>query len=213
MHGFATGPIIWKDQVRGFAKDYKVVTDIERLDHSTDVYVVGWSMGGWKALDLFAEHRQEIRGLVLVSAFPKYVKSADYPCGAPLALLKRLEKKFLTDYKQGMNYFYDLIFKDKQSHHLIDHLPVPERGDLEKWFKRLEHDDLRGLLPTINVPVLLIHGDKDPIVSAQTATYMKDRIKESDLHLLAGVGHAPFLEDKERFNKLLRDFISKHEKY
>lgn len=81
IHGFATGPLIWQAQIKEFSRDFKVVSDIEQIDHNSDVFIVGWSMGGWKALDLWQEHHQKIKGLVLVSAFAKYIQSDDYPLG------------------------------------------------------------------------------------------------------------------------------------
>ncbi len=211
IHGFATGPEIWKEQIEEFSRDFKVAGDLEQIDHLSDLFIIGWSMGGWKALDLWQEHHQKIRGLVLVSAFARYVESDDYSCGTPLALLQKLERKFIADYETGMHYFYDLIFKDKKQHYLIDQLPVPEKQDMIGWFDRLRNDDKRDLLPKINIPVLLICGDQDPIVSLATAEYMQERIKNSELLVFPGVGHAPFLEEKEKFNQCLRNFISRYE--
>ena len=200
IHGFATGPEIWQQQTKEFGQ----VTDLESADN---LIIVGWSMGCWKALELALEYHHKVKGLVLVSGFAKYVKGDDYPYGTPLALLKKLEKRFLADYKQGMTYFYDLIFKDKTNHHLIDQLPKPEKADLEKWFSRLEHEDLRPHLPRINIPTLIIHGDQDPIVSGQSAEYLRKNIKNSRLIVFHRTGHAPFLEQAEEFNRLLKNFI------
>lgn len=210
IHGFATGPSVWKEQIKEFSKDYDVSTELEQIDCSNDIFMVGWSMGGWKALDIWEEHHRKIKGLILVSAFPKYVKSSDYPCGTSLALLRKLENKFLTDYKSGMYYFYDLIFKDKKQHYLIDELPVPPKEDLIHWFQKLREEDKRNLLPRINTAVLIIQGDKDPIVSMATAQYLCSKIKKSELRIFPGSGHAPFLEQGEKFNQILRDFLAKN---
>jgi len=155
IHGFATGPEIWREQIKEF-------DSVFNIDQAEELVVVGWSMGGWKAIELCLEHPQKVKGLVLVSSFAKYVKSADYPAGVPLPLLRKLEKRLLNDYKAGMTYFYDLVFKDKSQHCLIDRLPVPTREDIQRWFLRLEFDDFRPLLSKINTPTLIIHGDQRP---------------------------------------------------
>jgi pimeloyl-ACP methyl ester carboxylesterase len=209
IHGFATGPHIWEAQIKEFSKDFDVAFEVEKVDHTKDVIVVGWSMGGWKALDLFAEKHLKIRGMVLVSAFVKYVKSDDYPCGTSLSLLRKLEKKFMGDYKEGMHYFYDLIFKDKGRHKLIDLLPPPEKEDIIRWFDKLRNEDKRDLLPKIDIPVLIIQGEKDPIVSPDAAKYLKEKIKDSELHIFPGAGHASFLDEEVKFNRYLRDFLNK----
>ena len=200
IHGFATGSDIWRKQIKEFGQ----VTDIEQADA---LVIVGWSMGGWKAIELCLEHPSKVKGLVLVSSFAKYVQSADYPCGTPSALLHKLKKRFLTDYRTGMTYFYDLVFRDKNQHHLIEESPVPEKSEIDAWFRRLEQDDLRPLLPRIKVPTLIIHGDQDPIVSGQSAEYLRKNIKNSRLIVFHGTGHAPFLEQTEEFNRLLKNFI------
>ena len=211
IHGFATGPSIWQAQIDEFSKEFKVVTDVEQIERESDVFVVGWSMGGWKALDVLQEQHLKIKALILVSAFAKYVKSDDYSCGTPLALLRKLEKKFMTDYKEGIGYFYDLMFKDKKMHSLIDQLPVPEKKDIEKWFDKLRNEDKREFLSKINVPVLIVQGDQDQIVSPDAAAYMKEKIKNCELYIFPGVGHAPFIEEEERFSAILKEFIKNHE--
>lgn len=211
IHGFATGPAIWQGQIDELSKYFKVITAVERIDPGSDVFIIGWSMGGWKALDLLREQHLKIKGLILVSAFAKYIKSDDYLYGTPLALLRKLEKKFMTNYKEGLRYFYDLMFKDKKMLSSIDQLPIPEKNDIEKWFDKLRNEDKREFLPKINIPVLIVQGDQDPIVSPASALYLKERIRNSEMHIFPGAGHAPFFEEKEKFNSILKDFIRKHE--
>lgn len=212
IHGFATGPSIWKGQADELSKEFEIAADVEHLDHTKDVFIIAWSMGGIKALDLWEEHHLKIRGLVLVSSFAKYVKSADYPCGTSPSLLRKLEKKFMGDYKAGMHYFYDLIFKDKKMHKLIDKLPPPEKEDIIRWFDKLRNEDKRNLLAKIDIPVLIVQGDQDSIVDPASAKYLHERIKGSELVIFSGAGHTPFLEEREKFNSTLKEFLNKHGK-
>jgi non-heme chloroperoxidase len=210
IHGFATPSQVWQSQIQEFSRDFEVIADPSEIDRYQEVFLVGWSMGGWRALDLWQENQKRIKGIVLVSAFAKYVQSDDYPCGTPLALLQKLEKRFLSDYRTGITYFYDLIFKDKNQHYLIEKLPVPDKIKLKWWFYKLRDVDKRDVLPQINVPVLIIQGDSDKIVSPASAMYLKEKIKNSEVHTLPNVGHAPFFEEKEKFNLILKEFLMKH---
>jgi pimeloyl-[acyl-carrier protein] methyl ester esterase len=203
IHGFATGPGIWQKQISAFEN---ATTDLSAIDSLDAVVLVGWSMGGLKALDVWQAYPNKVKGLVLVSSFPKYVKSPDYPFGTPEVLLNRLENKFLADYKTGMRYFYGLMFKHKQQLEMIDQLPVPEKKEIEKWFNKLRNEDKRDLLKQINIPVLIIHGNQDLIVDPQTAYYLKEHIKNAQLEIFPGAGHVPFIEEPGRFNLILRDF-------
>ncbi|MDI6732089.1 MAG: alpha/beta fold hydrolase [Candidatus Margulisbacteria bacterium] len=207
IHGFATGPSIWQKQIEVFLKDYRVILDQEQIKPNDELYIIGWSMGGWKAIELLFELRQKVSGLILVSAFAKYVQGNDYPYGQPLALLQKLERRFLIDYKLGMHYFYNLIFPDKDQQRIIDALPPPEKKDLLRWFEKLRLEDKREFLPRVNVPTLIIQGDKDPIVTVKSARYLQQSIPGSKLEIFGGVGHAPFLEQPDKFNACLKDFV------
>jgi pimeloyl-ACP methyl ester carboxylesterase len=55
-------------------------------------------------------------------------------------------------------------------------------------------------------PVLLIWGDRDPIVTVANARAMHERLADSRLELLPGVGHTPMVEAPDEFNRLLLDF-------
>ena len=207
IHGFATGPSIWRGQVEAFSKDYRIILNQEQIKPDDELYIIGWSMGGWKAIELLFELKQKVAGLVLVSAFAKYVQGDDYAFGQPMALLQKLEKRFMKDYKAGMHYFYDLIFHDKSQHPLIDLLPPPDETGLKRWFEKLRMEDKRSFLQKINVPTLIIQGDKDPIVSVESAHYLQKSFPNARLEVLNGVGHAPFLEQPNVFNEKLHRFI------
>jgi len=210
IHGFATGPAIWGGQARELSGNYRVIFSAEEIDHSDTLYIIGWSMGGWKAIDLYLEHPSRVKGLILVSAFAKYLKSDDYPFGTSPALLKRLEGRFKADYRSGLDYFYGLLFSDQKWHALANELPPPEKEDIDRWFDKLKNEDKRNVLPEIKVPALLIHGDRDEISPPGNSRFMHEKIPGSRLTILEGVGHAPMVEAPALFNAGLRGFIEEN---
>jgi pimeloyl-ACP methyl ester carboxylesterase len=90
-------------------------------------------------------------------------------------------------------------------------LPVLDKETAFQQLERLRIDDMRGNLSQIQVPVLLIHGDKDQICLPEASKYMHEKIPGSDLQIFQGAGHVPFLEDADEFNLRVRNFINKHE--
>jgi len=70
--------------------------------------------------------------------------------------------------------------------------------------RSLANDDL---LPTLTTPVLITHGELDDIVLVEAAKYHAELIDHAQLSLYANVGHAPFWEDSDRFNRELYDFV------
>jgi pimeloyl-ACP methyl ester carboxylesterase len=67
--------------------------------------------------------------------------------------------------------------------------------------------DLRDVLPTISVPTLLLHGERDRRSPLSVATEMQAQIPGSRLVLLSGVGHASNVEAPEAFNAEVRTFL------
>lgn len=59
------------------------------------------------------------------------------------------------------------------------------------------HDDL---LPTLQMPVLVLHGTEDSVVDVSAARHAADLLSgDVDVDLWEGAGHAPFVEDPARF--------------
>ena len=69
-----------------------------------------------------------------------------------------------------------------------------------------EHD-LRDVLPRIEVPTLLLYGDRDVRSPLKVAEEMHAQIPGSRLVVMPGVGHACDLEAPERFNAEVRGFL------
>ncbi|MGB5411835.1 MAG: alpha/beta hydrolase [Woeseiaceae bacterium] len=49
--------------------------------------------------------------------------------------------------------------------------------------------DRTALLATIEVPVLVIHGEEDPLIPAECGRHTAQCIKNADLHVFPGMGH------------------------
>jgi pimeloyl-ACP methyl ester carboxylesterase len=67
--------------------------------------------------------------------------------------------------------------------------------------------DLRQLLPSITVPVLLIYGQDDQRAPGAVAAQLHVAIRGSQLVVLPGVGHAVNVEAPEEFDAAARTFL------
>jgi pimeloyl-ACP methyl ester carboxylesterase len=72
--------------------------------------------------------------------------------------------------------------------------------------------DLRDMLPTIDIPTLLLYGDADTRAPLQVAEGLRVAIRGSRLVVLSGVGHVSNIEDAERFNAEVRKFLRSHDR-
>ena len=162
------------------------------------------------ALRLSQQYPDKVKGLILVSAFARYLEDKDYPCGTPLALFRKLEKKIHSNYREGVDYFYRLVSGGDKPQPMLQALPLPEPAEIERDLGILQKEDLRAILPTIKVPVILMHGARDQVVSLESSRYLNKMLPGSKLIIFDKSGHAPFLDEAGKFNLSLRDFIKKH---
>jgi pimeloyl-ACP methyl ester carboxylesterase len=77
-------------------------------------------------------------------------------------------------------------------------LKVPARVWQETFAALLEYDD-RGELGRVAAPVLLIHGDADPLVTTTMQDDLARRFPYVERTRYAGVGHTPRWEEPARF--------------
>ena len=71
--------------------------------------------------------------------------------------------------------------------------------------------DQRDLLPHITVPTLLVWGEHDARSPLTVARELERAIPDAELVVIPGCGHVSNLEEPERFNEVVRDFVRAHE--
>jgi pimeloyl-ACP methyl ester carboxylesterase len=75
------------------------------------------------------------------------------------------------------------------------------------WTKDLR--ELESVLPKLaNIPTLLIWGREDPAVYASSAERLANYFPKSKLIIFPGVGHLPYEECPEEFNRALIEFLT-----
>lgn len=155
-------------------------------------HVLGLSFGSGLALELFRWHPTMPRTLILASAYAGWTGSlpADVVRQRKQQMLRRVElpaDEFAREWIPS-------LLSESPPHELVEELttilsdfhPAGQMALLRAGFA--EHD-VRDVLPRINVPTLLLYGDKDVRSPLQVAEEMHARIPGSKLVLLPGVGH------------------------
>ncbi|HKW65692.1 MAG TPA: alpha/beta hydrolase [Terriglobales bacterium] len=76
---------------------------------------------------------------------------------------------------------------------------------------RCWREDMRKLeaaLPRIaGIPTLLMWGSRDRVISPRTAAQLQRQFRDCRLLMLEGVGHLPYEETPEEFNRAVLDFL------
>ena len=196
-----------------FADDIKVVLD--KLDIK-DAVIGGHSMGGAIVLHYVAKYNSEhVSKMALFSAAaPCHTKKPDYPYpfftkeditqwvelnnNDRPALLAAIGERFTlspTSLSPGIAAWLGGIEMQSSAY------------AMEQALIALRDEDLRGDLPKIKIPTLILHAKQDKIVAYALAEQMNKGIAGSKLVPFEKSGHASFVEEKDKFNEELIKFI------
>jgi pimeloyl-[acyl-carrier protein] methyl ester esterase len=187
----------------------------ERLDLN-EALLVGWSLGSQAAMASFPMLRKRLSGLILVGATARFTTTGGYPHGLPAEELRGMEIRLKRSYEKTMGEFFRSMFAQgelsAEREELIDREimaegRLPEPSVARAGLAVLASADLREMLPEIDRPVLLIHGDKDEICPPEAARDLAKHLPKARLLEFAGAGHAPPLSRPVEFNAHIREFF------
>tara|TARA_Y100001970_G_scaffold282118_1_gene394315 strand:+ start:506 stop:1363 length:858 start_codon:yes stop_codon:yes gene_type:complete len=82
--------------------------------------------------------------------------------------------------------------------------------DVSKMNSTLVKKAVKSLLPR-NIPCLVVWGVEDPYVPVKYAEAQKEFFPEAEVILFEDSGHWPFIDNPERFEKVLTDFLRKQQ--
>ena len=168
--------------------------------------VVGHSMGG-KVAQLLASRRPAgLKGLILVAPSP--------PSPTVLSDEQREQMLHVFDSPESIAYARDHILTampltTAQKERVIEDSLRGGAAARQSWPNKIILEDIRAEVRHINVPTLVLSGDRDQVhpvaaVSEEVLSF----IPGAQLQILPGVGHAPMLEAPESVAQSIRRFAS-----
>ncbi|HEX7705340.1 MAG TPA: alpha/beta fold hydrolase [Thermoanaerobaculia bacterium] len=155
------------------------------------VHLVGHSMGGQIAIRLAAERPDLIRSLVLVSA-----------AGMPFGFDPRPHVRPLVRPPYGGAGIARVLFPD-----FLRAGPT----SVAVATSRVVLGDMRRLMHSLRLPVLLVWGENDPLVPLVYGEAMRREIEGAELVVLPRAAHVPMWDTPEAFNRSLLAFIERVE--
>ena len=184
-----------------------------------EVTLVGFSMGGGEIAKYFSLYGGErVSKVVLISAVVPYMlQTADNPDGVPQEAFDKMLKEITDDrptFLEAFNkdfYGVELLNQPVTSAYLANAstqaLNASPIATIE-CAKSFSSTDFRDDVPKINVPTLIIHGDKDKTVPIKaTAEQAVENIKGAILKVYEGAPHGLWFTEKDKLNQDLIDFI------
>ncbi|MBI4261806.1 MAG: alpha/beta fold hydrolase [Actinobacteria bacterium] len=164
--------------------------------------VVGLSMGGYVALDLWRRHPDRVRGLVLANTRAE----ADDEAGRDrrAALAERLASEgsgFLVESPPPL--LSDGAPDDLRAWVRSNIADQPASAIAAASLGMAERPDSTGDLGGITVPTMVISSGGDTLIPPAESRRMADAIAGASYHEIEGAGHLSNLEAPEAFNELL----------
>lgn len=171
--------------------------------------VLGHSMGGYVALSLAQRYNNRLSGVGLIH-------STAYP-DSDEAKEKRL-KAIAAINSEGITAFIDGLVPGLFAPESLDKLPAavnrvkelgyktPPQGAIGAAMAMRERADRRDVLSAAPIPVLLVAGEKDGLISLErTFTTDKEHVAQAVIH---EVGHMSMYEDPQQLADIIKQFAS-----
>lgn len=225
LPGLACDAGLWRAQHPALAARHRVtVTDVHTRcatlpemaatllrEHPGRPVLIGSSMGGMIAMEAAIQAPQRVRALGLLST----TAQADTP------QLVQLRRDAIVLFEQGRT---EAVLRENVP--LAFHRRVPGDSPLVAEYLQLvlragaaqlvaqnravlSRRELRPALPSIACPTLVLCGDDDQLTPPERSREIADAIPGARLEVVADAGHLMTLEQPERVNALLLDWLDR----
>jgi 3-oxoadipate enol-lactonase len=236
LHGFPFDRSMWRGQAEALGGEFRVVAPDLRGSGETSlgagdvtmeilaedvaalldelslgrVILGGLSMGGYVAFEFFRRFPERVRALVLADTRPQ----ADTEEGR-----RTREENAQRALKEGMAPIVETMLPKLLAAGTREHdgevvkdvrammLGASPEGAAASLRAMAVRRDQTELLPTINVPTLIVVGSEDALTPPADAEAMRAKIEGSRLFVVEGAGHLSNVERPEEFNRALGEFL------
>lgn len=235
LHGGPGDSRNWRHQFEGLSGEYTVVAwDAPGCGQSSDPpetyrmadyadrlaefigalhlerpHVLGISWGGGLALQLYDRHPQVLRSLILASSYAGWAGSL--PPEEVEQRLKKMEHDADLPPEQFVPGLIRTLLTDSAPQDVIDEVTAilsdAHPAGTKTMLRAFAACDLREVLPTVDVPTLLLYGELDVRSPLYVAEEMHRHIPRSQLVVMPGMGHFTNAEAPEQFNAEVRAFL------
>ena len=236
LHGWASHPQVFRGLARALEKHFRVHVlalsgygetaactpyTLERMADTLaaaapkQCSVVGWSLGAQVALTWAQRAPKQVHRLALMAATPCFMQRADWPHAVTPMVMRQFTSAIKRDCPSVLRRFVALqslgdAHAVRVAHKLRTALftnPLPAQEMLEAGLDILRVADLRGMLPSIQQPAWVLHGEQDAVTPCAAGQALSDALPRARFHKIAGAGHAPFLSDPTAVAMLLQEFL------
>ncbi|MFC1977237.1 alpha/beta fold hydrolase [Chloroflexota bacterium] len=181
----------------------------------SETYVLGYSMGGRVAVGLTLSHPELVKALIIANSG---VAPAQRSQEEMQEMTKLRQERVKTVEKHGLEPIMDestaMVFSPgwpEQNPAVFEHYKrIRLRNDPEAYLVAARAM-VRGMPPAdvsgIGCPTLIIAGEKDSLMGAESGRASQELIPGSHLKIMA-TGHASAIENPQEFNSIVLAFLA-----
>lgn len=175
---------------------------IEKKDYSK-IHILGNSLGGHVAILYALAHQHRLASITLTGS------SGLFESAMGNTFPKRNNYEFIKQKAESTFYRPEVASKE-----LVDEVfsTVTDRNKglrVIMTAKSAVRHNLGDKLDLIKKPTLLIWGKQDAITPPFVGEKFDELISDSELHFIDKCGHAPMMEEPEKFNHILEQFLNR----
>ncbi len=172
--------------------------------------LVGLSFGGMHALHTAIHHPRRVRSLVLADTSPAFGLDGTTAQEWQAARLAPLDRGLAPVDFAGdvLDAICARTLEQPVREQLVASFGRISAAGFRAAIECLVHHDVRGALPGIGCPALVIVGEADRETPPSYAESLTEGLPDSTLEVIEGAGHLTPSEAPETFNRLIGEFLS-----
>ncbi len=177
-----------------FCRQEKPLCRLQRHLPFTKGEIIGWSLGGVKAVHYALKNPDKVKKIFLICCNYKFDQQLLAPFEKNLKInTKKTIDNFVFEIAKSCGTNYKDIYKFLQSTK-----PCTEYEKLKPDLELLKTYNLHNLIPQLSCEVVNIISDNDWLCPSDNFANIPNTI------IMPNGGHAPFLSNLDKFNKILQ---------
>jgi class 3 adenylate cyclase len=179
---------------------------------SEQAALFGYSEGGALALVFAATHPDRVSAVIVYASYARWARGPDYPFGFTGEYWARFIEGAARAGTTGEH--YDVVIPsrrgDEQFRQWFARITrlAASPAMMELYFRANQSIDIRGTLPSVHVPTLVLHRKDDQLIPVDHARYLAEHMPGAKYVELPGGDHWPWFGDSDAVIEEIEEFLT-----